>query len=56
MFSGIIETPVQLLQIQKLADVCKIQVQKPAYFDDIKLIKKRKFGIKKVNNKFYVIS
>ncbi len=37
MFSGIIETPVQLLQIQKLADVCKIQVQKPAYFDDIKL-------------------
>ena len=25
------------------------------YFDDVKLIKNRKFGIKKVNNKFYVI-
>lgn len=25
------------------------------YFDDVKLNKKRKFGIKKVNNKFYVI-
>ncbi len=37
MFSGIIEASVPLVHFKKLVDVYQIQVQKPTYFDDLKI-------------------